>query len=111
MIKDMLNRLVGVTDIKQSIAWFGSVGVAIGITVAIYIRLGQYIAIQNIRATEERQEIDRLKTMIEPWNEPSKDAGKIIYPADVRKEVLILQKQVKDLKIELEAATDRVNSR
>lgn len=101
MISRLLNILIGVTDIRQSIAWFGSVGVAIGITGAIYIRLGQYIEVDAVRSTEERQEIDRLKTMIEPWNEPAKDAGKIIYPADVRQEVLRLRDDVAELRKEV----------
>ena len=114
-VASMLNKIIGVDDIKQSVAWIGSVGLCIGLVGAFYVRLGQFVEAEAIRDVaeaeydlQERQDIAELKAMIEPWNETGDD-GTIVYPADTIREIRELQEQVKQLHLEMADRTrDRV---
>ena len=71
----ILNKIVGVDDVKQSIAWVGTVGLCLLVSVAIYVRVGQF--------TEIEQERDsKTEKILSLMMEGSGD-GRRVNPVDV----------------------------
>jgi len=91
-IMDLLNRVVGVTDYRQSIAWIGTVGIAIGVSVATYLRVGQTQKTDN----ELRKKVDVLFV----------ENADRVNPVDVREEVYKLQKQLNDVSVDYQTRLD-----
>jgi len=78
----ILNKIVGVDDVKQSIAWVGTVGLCLLISVAIYVRIGEF--------TEIEQERDsKTEKILSLMMEGSED-GSRINPIDVLSELKII---------------------
>lgn len=91
-IMDLLNRVVGVTDYRQSIAWVGTVGIAIGVSVATYFRVGQ-----------TQQEDRELREKVDVLFVENADR---VNPVDVREEVYKLQEQLDKVTVDYQTRLD-----
>ena len=75
----ILNKIVGVDDVKQSIAWIGTVGLCLLVSVAIYVRFGQFTEIEKVRDADTAK---ILSLMMEGSGDGSR-----VNPVDVLNEL------------------------
>ena len=84
----ILNKIVGVDDVKQSIAWIGTVGLCLLVSVAIYVRIGQF--------TEVEQERDsKTEKILSLMMEGSGD-GSRVNPVDVLTEFKVMDARLEE---------------
>jgi len=84
----ILNKIVGVDDVKQSIAWVGTVGLCLLISIAIYVRIGQY--------NESEQERDVMTEKILSLMMEGSGDGQRVNPVDVLSELKVMEAKLEE---------------
>ena len=84
----ILNKIVGVDDVKQSIAWVGTVGLCLLVSVAIYVRFGQFTEIEKVRDADTAK---ILSLMME-----GSDGGRRVNPIDVLDKLKTIDTKLKE---------------
>ena len=84
----ILNKIVGVDDVKQSIAWIGTVGLCLLVSVAIYVRIGQF--------TEVEQERDAKTAKILSLMMEGSGDGQRVNPVDVLSELKVMDARLEE---------------
>ena len=87
-IMKILNKIVGVDDVKQSIAWIGTVGLCLLVSVAIYVRFGQFTEIEKVRDADTAK---ILSLMMEGSGDDQR-----VNPIDVLSELKAMNTKLKE---------------
>ena len=87
-IMKILNKIVGVDDVKQSIAWVGTVGLCLLVSVAIYVRFGQFTEIEKVRDADTAK---ILSLMMEDSGDDQR-----VNPIDVLSELKVMEAKLEE---------------
>jgi len=87
-IMKILNKIVGVDDVKQSIAWIGTVGLCLLVSVAIYVRVGQFTKVEQERDSKTEK---ILSLMMEGSGDGSR-----VNPVDVLTELKVMDARLEE---------------